>query len=128
MSDKYDRAIEVLTREVEETGGTSAIYDAWNNAGSSQHDATNREYGAKVCDLFAPVCIDQKTSSAGCLTQLKAHDLGHGENDYDFECSAETYADLMADDRITADASTITIEDLPVFAEWQRRLDRELGR
>jgi hypothetical protein len=35
---------------------------------------------------------------------------------------------IRADARIPEGPQWITVNDLPVFAEWQRRLDKELKR
>lgn len=96
--DKYDLAIEFLTANPEQ------IPDAWNIPWS--HEAG--------C-LFA-----YTNSSSGCLTQIR------GTPDYYGGTLAQA-AEIAADERIPENSSKITVKSLPVFAEWQRRLDRELG-
>jgi hypothetical protein len=77
------------------------IYDAWNE---------------RYLHLFDRCGL---RSTCGCLTQVKYE---HKQA----QTPALTAA-IRADDRIP-EAEKITVDDLPVFAEWQRRLDKELGR
>jgi hypothetical protein len=98
MSDKYDLAIEILTQDPDK------IWDAWN------HPTVN-EGGCLF--MYAH-------HSTGCLTQIRS-----SSEDY---CDAiPQAAEIIADERIPKLSSDITVESLPVFAEWQRRLDAELG-
>ncbi len=98
MPDKYDLAIEILTRNPEK------IREAWNNPHTDD---------AGCLFMFAHY-------SSGCLTQIRR--------------DPETYmgaisqsAEILADGRIPKYPAKITVDSLPVFAEWQRRLDAELG-
>jgi hypothetical protein len=98
MSDKYDLAIEFLTQNPDK------IWDAWN------HPAVN-EGG----DLFM-----YAHRSTGCLTQIR-------RDPETYSGTISQSAEILADERIPKFPADITVESLPVFAEWQRRLDTELG-
>ncbi len=54
----------------------------------------------------------------GCLTIIK------GNKDYEAYTHELTKA-IHADDRIPKNFADIMVEDLPVFAEWQRKIDAE---
>lgn len=91
--DKYDKAIAYLKKH------PRAIKHAWTN--TDRHKAG---------------CLFGFTGdwTTGCLTQVKY-------NKYDAPTPALTQA-IRADDRIPRVAD-ITVKSLPVFAEWQRKLD-----
>lgn len=101
--DKYDKAIAYLTEN------PGAIYNSWENAYNS---------------LATPAsCLFKSTKPGdcgefGCLTQVKIGDLPA-------ITPAITKA-IRADRRIPKSGSAITLEHLPVFAEWQRRLDKRI--
>lgn len=103
MPDVYDREIERLTDRCNRSGDSEPIYDAWNT----------------VSPLFA-LCSSDPEGCCGCLTQVRAFEFG-AETD-------ELTAAIRADNRIPDNPRAIGVLDLPVFAEWQRRLDRELNR
>lgn len=63
--------------------------------------------------LFASVC-DQ----CGCLTQVRRSDFW-GENFPDRGVLAE----IVADERIPKNGQDVTVDHLPVFAQWQRKID-----
>jgi hypothetical protein len=109
--DKYDRAISYLTDL------PSEIFKAWSSTDHECH-----------C-LFAFVSPTGRVENEpvgngkriGCLTQIRASD----------HCVAWTddlTRRIRADERIPLSGSDTTPEHLPVFAEWQRTIDRELGR
>ena len=101
--DKYDEAIEYLTENPIE------IADAWG--GPSKYPAG--------C-LFNFCGIDDSSHTYGCLTQVRAGIMKAQ--------TPELTAEIAADNRIPVHEYDITPADLPVFAEWQRRLDKELNR
>lgn len=104
--DKYDLAIDYLTEHPDE------IYDSWNDGivtYNNPHPVSSCLFGSTGA-LYA----------CGCLTQVKSGRFP-ANND-------ELTRAIRADERIPEDAHYITINNLPVFAEWQRRLDKELGR
>jgi hypothetical protein len=99
MEDKYSKAIEYLNRH------PSQILEAWN------------------CPRFHPAgCLFQYTSlqnGAGCLTQIRAGNSRAHKHELTLE--------IRADERVPKDQEEITLNDLPVFAEWQRKIDK-IGR
>ena len=123
--DKYDHAIDYLIANPED------IYDAWSRPGG---------WEGKGGELFGFVAPDWKDSSAkakyegvrtgtcGCLQQIrqaKKHGFDGSEGDAKM-AYWERLWDLIANDRrIPTEGSEITVEDLPVFAEWQREIDEK---
>ena len=106
--DKYDEAVEYLKDHPDN------IREAWINPAG--------EMGG--C-LFGFVSGSRRTGrvdgqSVGCLTTIV---LGIDVA----ETEGLTVA-IRADDRLPDSDLGITVELLPVFAEWQRRIDLELGR
>jgi hypothetical protein len=107
--DKYDRAIAYLRQHPDE------IVQAW---------------------------LLSRSHPGGCLFSFVSHDrqpLGsHGPcgcpvmiRNPIYKSVAETEhltAAIRADDRIPMVEKDITLDHLPIFAAWQRRIDRELGR
>lgn len=96
--DKYDLAIEFLKQ-----APATMIGEAWQ-------DPEHHEAGC----LFM-----WANKSAGCLTQIRKHDC--------YLDGTPLVAEISKDERIPKNWDEITVEILPFFAEWQRRLDRELG-
>ena len=103
-ADKYDRAIEYLTAHPEK------IPYAWVNAPVHEDEADPDIRGVE--DMR---CLFAATAAGyGCLTQIRCGSIGP---------TPEITAAIRADDRIPTNENEITVEDLPVFAEWQRRID-----
>lgn len=102
--DKYDKAITYLTKHPE------AIYTAWIYP-----------YSTPGGCLFT-LCASTETGriTCGCLTQIRGDGMLA-------ETQSLTEA-IQSDRRIPRKPDLITVEHLPVFAEWQRRLDKELKR
>jgi hypothetical protein len=106
--DKYDEAIEYLTKHPND------IYASWGSV--------DVERGG-VLFMFAARDSENgldNDTPCGCLTQIRAGYL-------DAETSELTER-IRADERIPKEAEEIKVEHLPVFAEWQRTLDKELNR
>lgn len=104
MSDRYDKAVKYLTEHPGE------IFDAWQ---------APMDHPGGCLFLFAQreTCRDKIPMFCGCLTQVRSG------------CQAQTRElteAIQADQRIPQDPLDITVEHLPVFAEWQARIDREL--
>jgi len=97
VSDKYDEEVAYLTEF------SGYIHHAWN--------AANPLFG------FVSMTGDEWTGDqqCGCLTQIRVGDKE--------AWLPELTKEIRADERIPTDAHDITVEDLPVFAEWQRKLD-----
>jgi hypothetical protein len=109
MKDKYDEAIEYLQLMPKEM-----IY-AWNGP---------RGHSAGILFSFCSSDRRSKYKNAnviGCLTLIRQKDY------YIAETPALTAA-IQADERMPDHEDKITIDSLPVFAEWQRRIDKELNR
>jgi hypothetical protein len=107
--DKYDRAIEWLTQNPDE------IERAWGQP----------EFTPVGCCLFQYANSSGYIRSSvngvcGCLTEVR-------RGNWSAETAELTNA-IRADIRLPRSGATITVEHLPVFAEWQRRLDVELNR
>ena len=123
--DKYDHAIDYLIANPED------IYDAWSSPGA---------YDGKGGELFGLVAPDWTDSSAaaegyssrvgtcGCLQQIRsAKEEGYDGTEGNAKMAYwNRLWDLIANDRrIPISGSDITVEDLPVFAEWQREVDEK---
>ena len=108
MADKYDEAIAYLTANPDE------IQAAWDGG----------YYRGEETSVQA-ACLFNYANSAddlncGCLTQIRSDPTRHAHT---FDLTRE----IRLDSRIPVCATDITVADLPVFAEWQRRLDKEIG-
>ena len=112
--DKYDKAIKYLTKHPDR------IIDAW-------HVPLADDEG----ELAQAYCLFQYcnktgrygTSNIGCLTTIRSGNI-YGTGPVAF--SEILTQEIRADERIPVSPGRITVKDLPVFAEWQRRLDREI--
>lgn len=106
MPDKYDDAIDYLTANPAEITG-AWLSPETRRAGCLFQFATGDglyKYGTNF----------------GCLTQIRSEDA-----------VASTMAMTLAirdDKRLPACCEDVTVAHLSLFAEWQRRLDRELQR
>lgn len=113
--DKYDAAVEYLTARPHQ------IQSAWISAWLDP----DFEGGGCLFGFIRP-SRDRKVGpdgrSYGCLTQIR--------NRPDWFCALtpEMTDQIVADDRIPTSDDQITVEMLPVFAEWQRKKDDMLDR
>ena len=106
--DKYDVAVEYLRKHPER------ILNAW---GAHQ--------------IFEGGCLFQhatpsggrNTNRCGCPTTIR-----HPQLRKEVSGRPGLTEEIRNDDRLPSQSVDITVEHLPVFAEWQRRLDVELGR
>lgn len=71
---------------------------------------------------FAGKCGDD---GGGCLTMIR---LGAKTSASYIAATPELTAEIRADERIPFDIHDAKDSDFTVFAEWQRRIDRETGR
>ncbi len=121
--DKYDFAMQYLQENPDE------IYDAWGDPG---------EFEGRGGELFGFVGPDWTSSSnegryegtvggtCGCLQQIrKAKEDGHDGSSGDMCMShwPRLWEQIASDRRLPFDSCDIGLEDLPVFAEWQRKVD-----
>jgi hypothetical protein len=104
MKDRYDKAVAYLTKHPDE------IIHAWRNP--------EGEPGGRLFQFVGTT--DGYGESCGCLTEVK-------DGIRRAQTPALTKA-IRADIRIPKGPQWLTAKDLPVFAEWQRRLDKELNR
>lgn len=110
--DKYDEAIEWLLDQ-DDVG--HAIYEAWDTPHMSE---------GGILFQFATPSGEQSIApwqpvQCGCLTQVRSQDRF-------VAWTPELTKTIQNDLRIPVDETGITEENLEVFAEWQRRLDREI--
>ena len=106
MLDKYDAQIQrIITSENPE----EVIRFEWGH-GIGLFDFCTQDRRAYTPD----------GRKVGCLTMVRSG-LYHAE-------TPELTAAIRADTRIPSDLRGITVDDLPIFADWQRRLDEELQR
>ncbi|MGE0289092.1 MAG: hypothetical protein AB7I42_22800 [Bradyrhizobium sp.] len=106
MADKYDKAMAYLLAAETDEDFTERVWDAWRAPYDTDGGALFQHAGT------GPDC--------GCLTSVR-------RGSFDAE-TPELTAAIRADERIPKYCADITRDNLPVFAEWQRRIDRELGR
>lgn len=122
MSDIYDQEIAYLTENPWQ------IYKHWNWGTPLFQKAVNLNHLNQL-----PLRIWQY----GCLTQIRQ--VNDSRLPPFFAETPILTEQIIVDDRIPASPSkpscgddenkcTITLEHLPVFAEWQRKLDKELDR
>lgn len=105
--DCYDKAVAYLTQHPEE------IYKAWTQP---------RRHPAGCLFSVVNRRRDYDESRCGCLTQIR-----QSSDDYEAPTPALT-ASIRADARLPDHPSDITPANLPVFAAWQRKIDKELNR
>ena len=106
MSDKYDDAVKYLVEK------PSQIYSAWV-------DPLNHPAGCLFQFVTPTGNCEHNRMSCGCLTTIRGQAPA---------CTPDLTARIRADGRLPISAHSITVDVLPVFAEWQRILDKELGR
>lgn len=108
--DIYDEAVASLRNKT-----VDQIIKIWN---------TPKDYPEGI--LFRAATKDGVcTLEKGCLTQVRNYWLGglHYEAEND-----KLTSEIGHDERIPRDGDDINHDNLYVFAEWQRKLDKELGR
>jgi hypothetical protein len=106
--DKYDKAIEHLTKH------PKGIEEAWMNPDTCPSGCL-----FTFCATTSRT-LNEQDNVCGCLTQVRG-------GIYPAETEALTQL-IRADDRIPDSIGRVTVESLPVFAEWQRKLDVTLNR
>lgn len=116
MKDKYDEAIEYLATHPNE------IYETWNWPPAK-----------KAGCLFLPVAPDSGEQLFPNRPGASSHDAPCGcltmvHNGRYVAWTDDLTEQIRKDNRIPDDAGDITVKDLEVFAEWQRKIDKELNR
>lgn len=112
MKDKYDRAIEYLTENPHMIG------HAW------QRPRFNAEAGC-LFQFATPTgtSAEYETENTGCLTMIRQYSYEMSALGKDGKPDPVLTGMIRSDHRIPRHMEEIKVEDLPVFAEWQRRLD-----
>ncbi len=113
--DRYDRAVDYLTEHpslIEVAWDHGHVQDVEKLCLSEDAKEAHRQAGC----LFGLCCSRFR---AGCLTQVCHNGLDAG--------TPELTAEIRADERIPFNGKDIEVDDLPMFAEWQRRIDKELA-
>ena len=105
--DAYDKAVAWLTENPLE------IEDAW---------CIGNEHPAWILFGYCTPSRYSETHSCGCLTMVRGVSWRLA-----FEDDELTEA-IKADERLPRSPGNITPEHLPVFAEWQRRMDKLWNR
>lgn len=112
--DKYqvhiDELLDVLKVEGRDAFDERVLSD-WTDARDLFRFASVNGYASR----------DSKGKAIGCLTMVRGGKAC-------LAATPELTAAIRADDRLPSDEEHITPEHLPVMAEWQRRLDKELNR
>lgn len=96
--DKYDEAVEHLT------ANPHGIEDSWEQ-GECLFQHAGKESDNWGADGYV----------IGCLTQIREGWVG--------AATPELTAAIRADARLPVTPTQITVEMLPIFAEWQRKID-----
>lgn len=127
--DKYDRAIAYFNGD--------DMPDGFDRRDQIKNRWLNADLGGHGC-LFQYVTPDgtqnirgEDGKQCGCLTQIRLGYPRVGKVKGQIPvvaCTTALTQEIRRDKRIPTDPDKITLADLPVFAEWQRRLDKELGR
>lgn len=110
--DRYDQAINYL-KSLPPDVYPDVVENSWFSAGSDP------ELIAGCLFQFAAPS-NSTNDNCGCLVMIKENPLHYRA------CTEKLTNEIVADTRIPNDYRQITIESLPAFAEWQRRLDREV--
>jgi hypothetical protein len=107
--DRYELAVDYLTAHPEE------IREAWENAYTHPHGCIFK-YAAPHEWMRTP-----SGEKCGCLTMVRGGAY--------VAATPELTAMIRADERLPGGSGDgITVDHLPVFAGWQRRLDHLLNR
>lgn len=106
--DRYSQEVERLTAKA--AGDTQALLKSWGNM-EPLFRFVHPKYDCEVLP---------GGGQCGCLTQIRARTQ--------VAFSEELTIAICADERLPTNACEIAAANLPVFAEWNRRIDRELGR
>jgi len=108
--DKYDRAIEYLRKHPDQ------IESAWAYGGNIRAHCLFKY----VTPTGRPGVCKDGVRSCGCLTTIKSDDF--------VAFTPQLTKLILKDRRIPNNIDRVGVSDLPVFAEWQRRIDKELNR
>lgn len=110
MSDKYTKAVQYLRENPQE------IFSAWVNGANPQALERSGLKNNPGSVLFQPAGNCKEDASIGCLTMIR---IANGK--YRAVTPELTLA-IRADTKLPSIPSHITVDHLPVFAKWMRKL------
>lgn len=123
-NDKYDDAIEYLTERYKYD--EDCIYDAWGDPGGYAGRG-GELFGFVGPDWTDPTAIYDtrgvEVGSCGCLQQIRASKGDGKYGSQEMSHWPRLWNSIARDRNLPSDAGSITIDDLPAFAEWQRTID-----
>jgi len=142
MNDKYDKGIKYLTENpdcIEEAWGSP---EAWEGRGGELFgfvgpDWTKNDqyvlYGRNLTPKGTCGCLQQiREAYKGCKDDLeRGFDMWSAVDEADMPTSMtlshwpDMWAAIASDRRLPTESHRIGVEDLPVFAEWQRAIDEQ---
>lgn len=107
--DRYDEAVKYLTENPVE------IWRAWGNP------AASKEKGGCLFQWAGDKYNLPEQGLMGCLTQIRASISRNAQTE-------ELTEEIRNDERLPTQCGDITVEHLPLFAEYQRKIDLATGR
>lgn len=113
MCDRYEQDVEYLTAKPHQIGV------AWGNPKPGEMGGSLFRFAV---DDGRPGARYIGGRRAGCLTMLRCINVSYAAE------TPELEAAIRADKRLPRRTGEIRPHHLPIFAAWQRRIDRELGR
>jgi hypothetical protein len=113
MCDRYEQDVEYLT------ANPGLISHAWGSPQPGVEGGSLFRFAVNEERPGAPYIRGRRS---GCLTMLRVMDSSYAAE------TPELEAAIRADKRIPRRTADIRPHHLPIFAAWQRRIDRELGR
>ena len=120
--DKYDRAIELLGEfKNDPENFRLEIRRAWFDAGLSSPTGCLFQFASPSCRRLEEIRIDGERHWIGCPTLIH-------NSTYYVAWTKELTDRIRADSRIPNRPDDITYERLPVFAEYQREMDRTIRK
>lgn len=114
--DIYDKEIAYLTENPDR------IYHHWNHSSF---------LFAKVLNPAHPLLNGLTRGQCGCITQIRENNLSAETFELETEIKNDNRIPLSPDnprDEWTDGYRELNIEDLQIFAEWQRKIDIKLNR
>lgn len=117
--DKYDEAIAMLTEHPDQ------LESAW----CGSHPQHELHPAHCLFQHVTPSGFQEKRADGkvcGCLTLIRGATVRSAYASVAW--TDELTKEIGADQRIPVASEHVTVADLPVFAEWQRKIDKELQR
>ena len=121
--DKYDHAIDYLTEHPENIESAWGDPSGWEGKGGELFGFVGPDWKSST----NPGLHERiETGTCGCLQQIR-QSFKHGGDGTSGSMTMSHWPRLwqkIADDRsLPSESEAIGVEDLPVFADWQRELD-----